>query len=108
MDQDTLGIVHLPGHTPGSIGLQLIEESNFKRVVVGDAIFPGGPGQTSTPADLGLSLDTLARTVFTWPDSTELYPGHGVHTTVGAERAAFEAFRAKPLPPDLYGDVSWR
>ncbi len=54
------------------------------------------------------SLTSLAGTVFTWPDDTELYPGHGVSTTVGAERAAFERFVATDRPADLCGDVTWR
>jgi glyoxylase-like metal-dependent hydrolase (beta-lactamase superfamily II) len=101
-------VVSIPGHTPGSICFQLIDEGKIDRVIVGDAIFPGGPGATSTPEDLKISLESLERTVFTWDDKTRLYPGHGESTTVGAERKDFEEFCAKPLPPDLYGDVSWR
>ena len=95
-------IVHVPGHTPGSCVLRLGD-----RAIVGDAIFPGGPGHTSSPAALAQSLESLARTVFTWPDGTELHPGHGSHTTVGAERASFEAFVAADRAPDLCGDVTW-
>jgi len=52
-------------------------------------------------------LATLQETVFTWPDETELYPGHGVATTVGQERPAFEAFLQKPRSDRLCGDVTW-
>lgn len=97
-----LRVVHVPGHTPGSVCLLLEGEA-----VVGDAIFPGGPGHTVSPEALELSLSSLGRMVFTWPDDTVLHPGHGGSTTVGAERAAFESFRASPRPPDLCGDVSW-
>ncbi|MGD2253153.1 MAG: MBL fold metallo-hydrolase [Anaerolineales bacterium] len=103
-----LEVIPIPGHTSGSVALRLADGGQPPRVIVGDAVFPGGPGYTATPADLAISLDSLARTVFTWPDQTLLYPGHGVPTTVGAERADFEAFRAKALPGDLCGDVSWR
>jgi hydroxyacylglutathione hydrolase len=96
-------VTHVPGHTPGSVCLRL-----NGRVVVGDAIFPGGPGYTASPEALAQSLDSLARTVFVWPDGTELYPGHGGHTTVQAERAAFQRFRSADHPADLCGDVSWR
>ena len=101
--QERLTVYHVPGHTPGSVCLKLNGQ-----VVVGDAIFPGGPGYTKSPADLAISLKSLARTVFTWPDNISLYPGHGGPTTIGAERAAFQAFTAQPLPPDLCGDVTWR
>jgi hypothetical protein len=55
-----------------------------------------------------MALDTLAGTVFTWDDKITLHPGHGDPTTVGAERQAFDRFYTQPLPPDLYGDVTWR
>jgi glyoxylase-like metal-dependent hydrolase (beta-lactamase superfamily II) len=98
----TVRIVHAPGHTPGSCLLRLED-----RALVGDAIFPGGPGHTTSPRALAQSLDSLARTVFAWPDETKLYPGHGPHTTVGAERAAFSAFVGAERAPDLCGDLTW-
>jgi glyoxylase-like metal-dependent hydrolase (beta-lactamase superfamily II) len=107
LGEAAMEVVHLPGHTPGSVGLRVIEDETVKRVIVGDAIFPGGPGHTASPEDLQTALDALADTVFTWGDEVELHPGHGAPTTVGAERAGFEALRAKSLPPDLYGDVTW-
>lgn len=95
-------IVHAPGHTPGSCLLRI-----EGRALVGDAIFPGGPGHTGSAAALDASLTSLARTVFTWPDEIELFPGHGTHTKVGAERTGFEAFVAAERSPELYGDVTW-
>jgi glyoxylase-like metal-dependent hydrolase (beta-lactamase superfamily II) len=105
---EMLEVVHLPGHTPGSIALRIMEGGQVERVLVGDAIFPGGPGHTESPQALTQSLDSLARTVFTWGDEIALFPGHGDATTVGAEREAFESFRQKSLPPELFGDVTWR
>lgn len=95
-------IAHVPGHTPGSVCLRLPGQ-----VVVGDVIFPGGPGYTASPQDLTESLTSLGRAVFMWPDETELYPGHGGHTTVQAERAAFNRFVMADRPADLCGDVAW-
>ena len=100
-------IAHVPGHTPGSVALKLIEDEEFHRALSGDAIFPGGPGQTQSPADLSTAIESLAQTVFTWPDSVRLHPGHGESTTVGTESSAFESFRDNPHSPDLCGDVSW-
>ena len=97
-----LRVVHTPGHTPGSVCLILDE-----RVLVGDTIFPGGPGHSESPEALEQILATLQETIFTWPDETELYPGHGAATTVGQERPAFEAFVQKPRPDRLCGDVTW-
>jgi len=96
-------LVHVPGHTPGSVALRF-----DRRAVVGDAIFPGGPGHTNSPEALQTALLSLQRTVFTWPDETSLYPGHGDSTTVGAERSAFQEFLARPRPSELCGDVTWQ
>ncbi len=95
-------VVHAPGHTPGSICLRF-----DSRAIVGDVVFPGGPGHTNSPEELNQSLASLQRTVFTWPDETVLYPGHGQSITVGQERPGFEAFLARPRPADLCGDVTW-
>ena len=101
--QGRVQVAHVPGHTPGSVFLRL-----NGCAIVGDAIFPGGPGHTASPEALSLSLESLGRTVFAWPDSTELHPGHGGPTTVGAERSAFECFVTADRPVDLHGDVTWR
>jgi len=95
-------IVHVPGHTPGSIALRFDQ-----RAIVGDAVFPGGPGYTRSPEALQTALLSLQRAVFAWPNETRLYPGHGAPTTVGAERPAFQEFLARPRPPELCGDVTW-
>jgi glyoxylase-like metal-dependent hydrolase (beta-lactamase superfamily II) len=96
-------VVHVPGHTPGSVCLRLNGQ-----VVVGDAVFPGGPGYTASPEALNQSILSLGQTVFAWPDKTELHPGHGDLTTVGDERAAFERFIAADHPADFCGEVTWR
>lgn len=101
--QGRVTVAHVPGHTPGSVCLRLNGQ-----VVVGDAIFPGGPGHTVSSQALAHSLLSLGRVVFAWPDETELHPGHGGFTTVGAERAAFEEFVAADHPRGLCGDVAWR
>jgi glyoxylase-like metal-dependent hydrolase (beta-lactamase superfamily II) len=105
---EALEVVEIPGHTPGSVGLRLLAGGAMHEALVGDAIFPGGPGRTRSPQDLETLLSALERTVFTWPDATLLHPGHGEPTTLGAEREAFEAFLRRPRPSDLCGDVTWR
>jgi glyoxylase-like metal-dependent hydrolase (beta-lactamase superfamily II) len=105
--QEELEVYEIPGHTPGSIAFTLREDP-FERAIVGDAIFPGGPGHTRSHQDLQELLRALESTVFTWSDEVTLYPGHGEATTVGAERAAFERLRSQDLPQDLFGDVAWR
>ena len=100
--QHLVRVVHVPGHTPGSVALRF-----DRRALVGDALFPGGPGHTDAPAALQTLLLSLQRTVFTWPDDTTFYPGHGDPATVGATRPAFQEFLARPRPPDVWGDVTW-
>lgn len=95
-------VVHVPGHTPGSVALRF-----DRRAVVGDAVFPGGPGHTATPEALQMSLLSLQRTVFAWPDDTGFYPGHGDSAMVGTVRPAFQEFLSRPRSADLCGDVTW-
>ncbi|MCP4542159.1 MAG: MBL fold metallo-hydrolase [Chloroflexi bacterium] len=95
-------LVHIPGHTPGSMALRFDQ-----RAIVGDATFPGGPGHTADPDALQTALLSLQRTVFTWPDDTIFHSGHGDHGTVGDVRPAFQEFLARPRSADLCGDVTW-
>jgi hydroxyacylglutathione hydrolase len=97
-----LTVVHTPGHTPGSVCFRF-----DRRAVVGDTLFPGGPGHSRTPQALTQILANLQERVFTWPDETAFYPGHGEGSTIGSVRPAFEAFMARPRPDDLCGDVEW-
>jgi glyoxylase-like metal-dependent hydrolase (beta-lactamase superfamily II) len=75
-------VLHTPGHTPGHVTF-LTGDMAF----VGDLIFAGSIGRTDLP---GGSYETLIRAVrekiFTLPDRTVLFPGHGPATTVGEER----------------------
>ena len=93
---------HVPGHTPGSVALLFGD-----RAIAGDAVFPGGPGHSRSPEALETLLNSLQATVFTWPEKTTLFPGHGESTTVGATRHLFQAFLARPRPAHLCGDVTW-
>jgi len=97
-----LRVVHTPGHTPGSVCFLF-----DRRAIVGDTLFPGGPGHSDKPEALAQILASLRDKVFTWPDDTIFYPGHGEGSTIGAVRPAFAAFLARPLSPDLCGDVEW-
>jgi glyoxylase-like metal-dependent hydrolase (beta-lactamase superfamily II) len=56
-------------------------------VLVGDALFAGSVGRTDLP---GGSRDVLVKAIreqiYTMPDATVVYPGHGPETTVGVEK----------------------
>lgn len=77
-------IRHVPGHCPGNILLYL-KEHNL--AVVGDAIFAGSVGRYDLPGGDFSTLEHSIRTqIYSLPDETTIYPGHGPSTTVSAEK----------------------
>jgi glyoxylase-like metal-dependent hydrolase (beta-lactamase superfamily II) len=80
-----LRTIHTPGHTPGSMSF-LVEGKPL--VFSGDTLFPGGPGNTSFEnADFGTIIESIDRRLFAPLDpDTIVMPGHGLDTTIGAER----------------------
>jgi hydroxyacylglutathione hydrolase len=101
--ESRLRAIFTPGHTPGSTSFDLGDG----RIIVGDTIFVGGPGHTSTPDDFLTTMHTMQHIVFSWSDETLFFPGHGAEGTIGAERAAFENFMARGWSDNLFGDVTW-
>lgn len=91
-----LEVIHLRGHTPGSIALLFRSSDGSAHLFTGDSLFPGGPGKTSRPADFSSLLDDLEGRVFAdLPDDTWVYPGHGSDTTLGAERPHLQEWRER-------------
>ncbi|UWZ38437.1 MBL fold metallo-hydrolase [Dactylosporangium roseum] len=89
-----LSVIHLVGHTPGSIALY--HEPDGGHLFTGDALFPGGPGRTTNPTDFNSLMDDLEEKVFgRLPDSTVIHPGHGKDSTLGAERPSIPQWRAR-------------
>ena len=78
---ESLTVMHTPGHTPGSICL--VGEG---LVFTGDTLFAGGIGRTDFPGSsdshMRLSLQKLARL----PDYFLIYPGHGPTSIMGEEK----------------------
>jgi glyoxylase-like metal-dependent hydrolase (beta-lactamase superfamily II) len=93
-----LEVVHLRGHTPGSIALVWRgPEGAGTHVFTGDSLFPGGVGNTQKDAARFVSLidDVEARLFGELPDDTWVYPGHGKDTTIGAERPHVQEWRER-------------
>jgi glyoxylase-like metal-dependent hydrolase (beta-lactamase superfamily II) len=92
-----LRVIHLVGHTPGSIALVYDDPQGAPHIFTGDSLFPGGPGNTRGNAENFTSLmDDLELKVFgALPDETWVYPGHGFDTTLGAERPHLAEWRAR-------------
>jgi glyoxylase-like metal-dependent hydrolase (beta-lactamase superfamily II) len=97
LGEQVLEVVHLRGHTPGSIALVWRgPEGAGTHVFTGDSLFPGGPGRTTTPEDFTSLMDDLEARIFgPLNDSTWVYPGHGNDTTLGAERPHLGEWRVR-------------
>jgi glyoxylase-like metal-dependent hydrolase (beta-lactamase superfamily II) len=80
-----LSVIATPGHTPGSICFAL---SGTPLLFSGDTLFPGGPGATKFPGgDFDQIISSIDQRLFSPFDAeTIVLPGHGVGTTIGAER----------------------
>jgi glyoxylase-like metal-dependent hydrolase (beta-lactamase superfamily II) len=91
-----LEVIHLVGHTPGSIALLYREPGGNAHLWTGDSLFPGGPGRTTGPTDFNSLMTDLEEKVFgRLPDETWFYPGHGKDSTLGKERPAIPEWRAR-------------
>src|ERR687897_286089 len=83
--EQTLEVVHLRGHTPGSIALIWRgPDAAGTHVFTGDSLFPGGVGNTQQDPERFASLidDVEQRLFGTLPDEAWVYPGHGRDTTI--------------------------
>jgi hydroxyacylglutathione hydrolase len=77
-----LEVRHTPGHSPGGITFVVADAA-----LVGDALFAGSIGRYDLPGGDGPTLIRAVRAkLFTLPDETRVYPGHGPATTIGVEK----------------------
>ena len=85
--------IHTPGHTAGSTSFLLEDEP---LIFTGDTLFPGGPGNTSTPgASFETILASIDRRLFTLPEDMLVLPGHGLDTTLDEERPHLDEWAAR-------------
>lgn len=84
----SVSIHHTPGHCPGGVCLAVGREDEKTRTLfVGDTLFAGSIGRTDLPGgDLETLLASIRNVLFSFPDDTVVYSGHGDPTTVGRER----------------------
>ena len=92
-----LEVIHLRGHTPGSVALLYRDPEGFGHLFTGDSLFPGGVGNTQGDAARFASLiDDVEQRIFdVLPDETWFYPGHGSDSTLGAERSHLGEWRER-------------
>lgn len=82
-----LQVRHTPGHTPGSCVFAL--DGDEPVLFSGDLLFAGSVGRTDFPrGSTEQQNDALRRVVLPLADATDVHPGHGPNTTVGAERTS--------------------
>ncbi|MFI6315893.1 MBL fold metallo-hydrolase [Nonomuraea sp. NPDC050556] len=87
-----LEVIHLRGHTPGSIALHY-----DGHLFTGDSLFPGGVGNTQKDPERFTQLytDVVERLFDALPDETWFYPGHGKDSTLGTERPSLPEWKAR-------------
>lgn len=82
--EETLQVIHCPGHTPGHV---VFFHADSKLAFVGDVIFKGSIGRTDFPRG---DFDTLIKSITQnlWPlgNETRFVPGHGEISSFGNER----------------------
>ena len=77
-------VIHTPGHTEGSICLYFPKE---KMLIAGDTLFAGNIGRTDLAGgSFEKIINSLQGRLMALPDDTDVIPGHGPATTIGAER----------------------
>jgi hydroxyacylglutathione hydrolase len=77
-------VLHTPGHTPGSISLFLPAS---KKLIAGDTLFKGSIGRTDLPGGDSSQISRSIRgKLYTLPDNTIVYPGHGQPTDIATEK----------------------
>ena len=88
-----LHAIHNPGHTAGSISFHV---ARTPLLFTGDTLFPGGPGNTKLEGgDFTTIIDSIDNKLFTFSAETIVLPGHGLDTTIGAERPQLASWVAR-------------
>ena len=81
--EETLQVLHTPGHSPGSIVFMGNEE-----LFVGDLLFKGSIGRTDLPGGSKVEIERSLRRIMELDGDFRIYPGHGPETTLAEERIA--------------------
>ena len=98
-----IGVIHTPGHTPGSISLRV-----GKAVITGDTLFNGGPGQDQRPRRPGNDHGEHHRQVAAITGrNTSCFRGTARPRPSPAVAQGVAAYNRHPKPAGFYGDVEW-
>ena len=86
LDGNEFQLFHIPGHSPDSVCFRLPADPV---VIAGDVLFNGSIGRTDFPHGNHQQLiDGIHEKLWPLPDDTQILPGHGPATTIGAEKAS--------------------
>jgi len=84
LGEDELKVLFTPGHSPGSISFYCQQQSF---VISGDVLFQRSIGRTDLPGgDHATLLKSIQEQLFTLPENTIVYSGHGFKTDIGTEK----------------------
>lgn len=84
LDEDELSLLFTPGHSPASLSFHAKKEGF---VVAGDVLFRESVGRTDLPGgDPDVLMRSIREKLYTLPDETIVYPGHGMPTRIGHEK----------------------
>lgn len=81
LGNETLEIIHTPGHTPGSICIKC-----GKNIFTGDTLFQMSVGRTDLGTGSKKDLENSLKILAAQDDDTLIYPGHGCATNIGYEK----------------------
>lgn len=91
----TLSVLHTPGHTPGHV---VLYSKDANVAFVGDVLFKGGIGRTDFPkGDYQTLIDSIKGKLWPLGNEVTFIPGHGPISTFGSERAS-NPFVADEMP----------
>ena len=84
LGDETVEVLHTPGHSPGSISLYVRDAG---AVFCGDVLFREGVGRSDfAGSDPQVLWHSIQQVLYALPDETVVYPGHGPQTTIGYEK----------------------
>lgn len=85
LGDDEVEIRFTPGHSPGSV-VFYYAPGNW--AIAGDVLFQGSIGRTDLPGgNFEVLIQSIRQQLFTLPENTTVYPGHGPATTIAQEQA---------------------
>lgn len=80
----TMDLLYTPGHAPDHVSIYFSDENSL---IAGDTLFSGSVGRTDLyKGDMNLLTKSIREKIYSLPDQTVVYPGHGPKTSVGEEK----------------------